>query len=138
MIEWFRAGGFMMWFVLISGLVAFVLAVDAGRKVWRDPSEPRNVRAEIDGVLFWGGFASVLGLFSTLVGLALTAGAIERAGGATASLIWGGFRVALIPTVFGLLVLTLSLATWYGLRTALRRRSTAWLPGSETGARVPS
>lgn len=36
-------------------------------------------------------------------------------------MIWGGFRVALIPTAFGLGVLVLCLLLWYGLRVALRR-----------------
>lgn len=121
MIEWFRAGGVPMWFVLGAALAGLVLAVDAGRKVAGGTTEASELRAEIDGVLFWGGFASVVGLIGTLVGVALTARSVELTGGAPADVVWGGIRVALIPTVFGLAVLTLSLLAWYGLRTALRR-----------------
>lgn len=121
MIDWFMAGGFMMWFILGAGLVALGLAADAGRKLFGRTGVTDGLRAEIDGVLFWGGFASVLGVFSTLVGVALTTRWLEQVGEAPATVVWGGIRVALIPTAFGLAVLALCLLAWYGLRTALRR-----------------
>lgn len=126
MIEWFLAGGFPMWFVLGAAVTGSALAVDAGRKVVGGSAGPDGLRAEIDGVLFWGGFASVLGLIGTLVGVSLAARSLAAAGGdAPASLVWGGLRVALIPTVFGFLVLAVCLLAWYGLRTVLRRERTA-------------
>lgn len=121
MSEWFAEGGFFMWFVLGAGLVAIGLAFDACRKVMGDVDDTRTVRAEIDSVAFWGVFASVLGLIGTLVGVALMARYLEQATGTSASVVWGGFRVALIPTAFGMLVLALCLLAWYGLRTAHRR-----------------
>lgn len=120
MLEWFLEGGFFMWFVLGAAVAGLVLAVDAGRKVRRGTTGTAALRAEIDGVLFWGGFASVLGLIGTLGGVAVMARALERAGGAAPSVIWGGLRVALIPTAFGLAVLAFCLLAWYGLRAALR------------------
>lgn len=126
MIDWFLAGGFPMWFVLGAAVAGLALAVDAGRKVAADAGGAGGLRAEIDGVLFWGGFASVLGVIGTLVGVSLTARSLAAgAGDAPASLVWGGLRVALIPTVFGFLVLAVCLLAWYGLRTALRRQGTA-------------
>ena len=121
MIEWFAEGGFFMWFVLGAGLVATGLALDACRKVVGGADDTRAVRAEIDGVAFWGVFASVLGLIGTLGGVVVMARWLERAGEASVGLIWGGLRVALIPTAFGLVVLTVSLLAWYGLRVAHRR-----------------
>lgn len=125
MVTWFLEGGFPMWFVLIAGLVGLALAFDAGRKLLGETTTASGLLAEINGVLFWGGFASVLGLIGTLVGVALMARALAQAGAATASVIWGGLRVALIPTVFGLLVLSVCLLAWYGLRAAHRRADTA-------------
>lgn len=121
MIDWFLSGGFFMWFVLGAGVVGLVLATDAGRKLSNKRSEAAALRGEIDGVLFWGGFASVLGLIGTLGGVAVMARSLEQAGGASAAVVWGGLRVALIPTAFGLAVLAVCLLAWYGLRTALRR-----------------
>lgn len=120
MIDWFLSGGVPMWLVLGAGLAGLGLAVDAGRKVIGGAADAAGLRAEVDGVLFWGGFASVLGVIGTLVGVALTARYVEQAGDASADVIWGGIRVALIPTVFGLLVLAVCLLAWYGLRSALR------------------
>lgn len=121
MLDWFVEGGFFMWFVLVAGLVALALAADAGRKLYGGRTGVTGLRAEVDGVLFWGGFASVLGLIGTLGGVAVMARSLERAGEASAAVVWGGIRVALIPTAFGLVVLGLSLLAWYGLRVALRR-----------------
>lgn len=121
MIEWFVAGGVPMWFILGAGLVGLALAIDAGRKVLAGAADAPGLRAEIDGVLFWGAFASVLGLIGTLGGVAVMARYLEQAADASASLIWGGLRVALIPTAFGLVLLALCLLAWYGLRTARRR-----------------
>lgn len=124
MVTWFLEGGFPMWFVLIAGLVGLALAFDAGRKLFGETTAS-GLLAEINGVLFWGGFASVLGLIGTFVGVALMARSLAQAGAATASVVWGGLRVALIPTVFGLVVLSVCLLAWYGLRSAYRRADAA-------------
>lgn len=121
MIDWFVQGGLPMWFVLGAGVVGLALAVDAGRGVTGGTADADRLRAEIDGVLFWGGLAAVLGAIGTLGGVALMARSLERAGGGPASVVWGGLRVALIPTAFGLGVLAVCLLAWYGLRTALGR-----------------
>lgn len=122
MIDWFLEGGLFMWFVLIAGLAAAALAVDAARRLFGDTADAAAVRAEVDGLLFWGVLATVLGLIGTLGGVAVMARSLEQTGGASPAVIWGGLRVALVPTTFGLAVLALSLAAWYGLREALRRR----------------
>lgn len=123
MTEWFLEGGIMMWLVLGAGLVGLALAVDAGRRLAAGSPEPAELRAEIDAVLFWGGFASVLGLIGTLVGVGQMARYVERAGQVSASLAWSGLRVALITTVFGLVVLAVCLLAWFALRAGLLRRS---------------
>ncbi len=123
MIEWFASGGFPMWFVLGAGLVSLGLAVDAGRKLAGGPADVAALRSEIDAVLFWGGFASLLGVIGTLGGVGIMARSIEQAGSVSAAVAWSGIRVALITTVFGLMVLGLSLLAWLGLRSALRRSS---------------
>ena len=121
MIEWFASGGFFMWLVLGAGLVSVGLAADAGRRLAAGPSDESAVRAEIDAVLFWGGFAALLGLIGTLGGVGVMARSIEQAGSVSTAVAWSGIRVALITTVFGLMVLGSSLLAWLGLRTGLRR-----------------
>lgn len=121
MIEWFQSGGFFMWLVLGAGLVSLGLAADAGRKIAGGPVDHSALRAEIDGVLFWGGFAALLGLIGTLGGVGVMARSIEQAGSVSAAIAWSGIRVALVTTVFGLMILAVSLLAWFGLRAGLRR-----------------
>lgn len=128
MWDWFRAGGFLMWPVLAAGLLAVGLAVDAGRKIFgADGDDPpgRPVRRRVGAVLFWGGFAALVGLLGTLGGFVQMGRAFGAGAGASAEVVWGGIRVALIPSSLGLLIFTLTLATWYGLSTAYQKRSGA-------------
>jgi hypothetical protein len=114
----------LLW-LLLRALAAVVARArdELRRTVGRlDPNGTETRRTtEIGGVLFWGAFASVLGVIGTLGGVAVMARYLEQAADASASLIWGGLRVALIPTAFGLGLLALCLLAWYGLRTAHRR-----------------
>lgn len=128
MWDWFASGGVIMWPVLAAGLLAVGLAVDAGRRLagaGGDGSPGRALRGRIGAVLFWGGFAALVGILGTLVGVGLTARAVASAGGAPADVVWSGIRVALVPSEFGLAILTLSLLAWFGLSAAHRRTATA-------------
>lgn len=53
------------------------------------------LRAEIDAVLFWGGFAALLGLIGTLGGVGVMARSIEQAGSVSAPVAWFGLRAGL-------------------------------------------
>lgn len=130
MWDWFRAGGVIMWPVLAAGLLAVGLAVDAGRKLLGGHgdgggSPGRALRGRIGAVLFWGGFAALLGVLGTLVGVGLTARVLASSGGASADIVWGGIRVAIIPSTFGLSILAGSLLLWFGLSTAYRTKAGA-------------
>lgn len=125
MTDWFASGGIMMWPILGAGLASAGLALDAGRKLAAGTAEPPKLGVEIDAVLFWGAFASLLGLIGTTVGVAQTARYLEEAGRAPAAVAWSGIRVALVTTVFGLAVLALSLVAWFGLRALLRRATSS-------------
>lgn len=128
MLDWFAEGGVMMWPILGSGLIAVGLALDAGRRLLdggKGGDRRRALAGRLDAVLFWGGFAALLGVLGTLVGVAVMADWLARAGGGPAELVWQGLGVTLNTTVFGLIVLLVSLVAWFGLRTALRRGAVA-------------
>lgn len=132
MIEWFQSGGVMMWPVLLAGLIAVGLAVDAWRRLTSDDAAagaPRRVRGRIDGVLFWGVFAVLAGLIGTLVGMGLVARTASRAAEAgrelPAEVIWNGLGVTLPTVVLGLVVLLVAMGLWFALRTAYRKRVSA-------------
>lgn len=123
MTELFLTGGFFMWPILISALLVLALAAVAATRLTKHDRGPApELRASIDAILFWGGFAAILGVLGTTGGIAQMARAIERAGGASAALVWGGVQIALVTTLFGLAVLLVALVLWYGLTFAARER----------------
>ena len=113
----FSNGGFMMYPLT---LCAFAVVALAGRGAWRmraGSTEPMPaVRAGIDGVLFWGVYASVLGVLGTVVGITLAAQAVEAVGEVHVALVSGGIKVALITTIYGFLIMLASALLWFGLR----------------------
>lgn len=132
MIEWFQSGGVSMWPVLVAGLIAVGLAVDAWRRLAPDAlatGAAGRVRGRIDAVLFWGVFAVLVGLIGTLVGVGVLARAVARAGEAgrelSSAVIWDGLGVTLPPLLLGLAVLLVAMGLWFGLRTLFRKRVAA-------------
>jgi len=122
--EIFRDGGVMMWPITLCGVAVMALA---GRAMWRMRSastEPSAVvRAGIDGVLFWGVYASVLGVLGTVVGITIAAMAVEAVGEVHVRLVSGGIKVALITTIYGFLILLMAAPVWFGLRQWQRREA---------------
>lgn len=120
MIELFHDGGYMMWPILGCALLVLALAGSSARRLLRAEAHER-AHSAVAAIPFWGAFALVLGILGTVVGWMRMAGALERAGDVAPALIWGGFGVSLIPTLFGLLVLTVSLLAWLALWLPRRR-----------------
>jgi len=118
----FQNGGYMMWPITYCGVAVVALA---GRAMWRmrsASSEPGAVvRAGIDGVLFWGVYASVLGVLGTVVGVTIAAQAVEAVGEVHVRLVSGGIKVALTTTIYGFLILLMAAPMWFGLRQWQRR-----------------
>lgn len=126
MMELMYQGGYMMWVILAASLLILGLATWAGVRTAKLSGPNAVVETAIDAVLFWGVWVVVIGLLGTFVGIYQAASALELIGGAqagpaSASLIWGGIKVALTTTVFGLLVFSVAALLWMGLRTRYRR-----------------
>ena len=110
-------GGFMMLPITFCAIVVVALAGwTALRTKAQDPGLGALARDVIDGALFWGGYAWVLGVLGTVVGISIAAQAVEAVGGGHATLVWGGIKVSLITTIYGLLVLLGSSLFWFELR----------------------
>jgi hypothetical protein len=118
----FRDGGYMMYPITLCAIAVLALA---GRAAWRmraaSPEPSASVRAGIDGVLFWGVYASILVVLGTVVGITLAAMAVEAVGEVHVALVSGGIKVALTTTIYGLLILLLAAPLWFGLRQWHRR-----------------
>lgn len=124
-MELIRAGGFFMWPLVVIGVVVAALAVSVAVRIGRVEGPDPVLETGIDATLFWGGWALLLGLLGTFGGIYQAAGAIEQAGAVSAQLVWGGIKVALITTLFGLTIFIVASAAWFGLRTWYRRAAAA-------------
>jgi hypothetical protein len=120
MMELFAEGGYMMWVIALAGALVFGFAARAAPAVF-GRARTSGVTTYVDAVLFWGGFALAAGFLGTAVGLYMMSRAAEAAGEVAASLMWGGLRVTMITTQFGLLVFLVALLLWFGLWYAARR-----------------
>jgi hypothetical protein len=77
-------------------------------------------KAWLDAILFWGGFAVISGVLGTLVGIIIAAQSIEAAGAVRTTLVWGGIKVALLSSAFGVLILALAALIWFVLQLRWR------------------
>lgn len=123
MIELFNAGGWFMWPILACALLVLGISAKASRSFARNAGAERaRILSASDAVLFWGGFAAVLGVMGTIGGIAQMASAIERFGGASAQTVWSGIKVTLVTSMAGLATLTIALLLWLALRAVQSRR----------------
>lgn len=125
MITFIREGGVIMWPLLLVTLVVGVLAVRSWLRLRGGAASGVTVATGIDAVLFWGAYAVVLGVLGTLMGITQAAGAIEQMGQVSAALAWGGIKIAISTTIYGLLVFAIALLLWFWLRVRHRRQLAA-------------
>ena len=112
----FQDLGFIRWPMTFSLLAVIVLSV------WSIGSRAADLRqkAWIDAILFWGGFAMVSCVLGTLVRLILAAQRIEAAGSIEPALLWGGIKIALLISAWGIMILCLAAISWFVLQLRWR------------------
>ena len=109
--------GFTKWPLAFSCLAVFALAAYSTTQVfrrgaWADPMS----KTFVDAILLWGGFATIAGMFGTLVAIASATLTVDAEGAVSATLIWAAVRTAGPGAVFGLLILAGSSMTWFALQ----------------------
>jgi len=115
--EAFLSGGVVMYPLLLIVIGILVLAARAAWPVFGQ-ARPLPPAAErwLHAILFWGAISVVVGFLGTTAGIIQMAQAVGLAGGVEAPLLWGGFGVALVTTIFGLLIFLLAAVLWFLLR----------------------
>jgi len=114
--------GVMRWPITFCLLMVLVLSVQAALRMRSaEPTQKALARSTIDGSLFWGSYAAVLGVLGTVVGFMVAAQAVEALGQVEPRLVWGGVKVALSTTVYGLLIFLISALAWFALRSWHRK-----------------
>jgi hypothetical protein len=113
--------GVMRWPLAFSLTVVTVLGAWSALRVFEGGRRiDATTKALVDAILFWGGFALLTGVLGTVVGVSVAAMSIEAAGAINPSLIWGGIRVALSTTVFGMLIMAWAALIWFVLQLRWR------------------
>ncbi len=115
MIDRFLSGGVMMWPLLFVAVGVAALAVRTALHLRSGASRLPRAQATMRSILFWGGMSLLLGLLGTVVGMLVMADAIQRAGGASPGLVWGGVGVSLVSLIFGIAILLFSGLVWAAL-----------------------
>ena len=116
-----EAMGFMRWPLSFAMVMVVGLAFFSTFRLYR-PGATADLRTKawVDAVLFWGGFATIAGVLGTVVGITIAAQSIEAAGAVSTSLVWGGIKVAMLTSAFGLLIMAASSLLWFGLQLRWR------------------
>ena len=113
--------GFMKWPMSFAIVAAVILTVWSTKQLMgREAMPDLRTKAWVDAIIFWGGFAAVCGVLGSLVGIIIAIQRIEAAGEVTAPLVAFGFRVSLIRSSMGLLILLLSSLAWFPLQLRWR------------------
>lgn len=132
MISLWEAMGFIRYPLSVSTLIIVALTVYSAVRLFEGGARPDPMtKTWLDAILFWGAFSLVTGILGTLVGIVVAAHFIEGAAAVSTALVWGGIKVALYSSVFGVLVLAASSLAWFGLQLRWR-----YLLREETGRQV--
>lgn len=116
-----QAMGFIRYPLGLSVLIVVALTAYSAVRLFRaEATADPMTKTWLDAILFWGGFALVTGVLGTLVGIVVAAQSIEAAGAVSGTLVWGGVKVALYSSVFGILVLAGASLLWFGLQLRWR------------------
>ncbi len=113
--------GFIRWPLMFSFLVVVGLALFSAVRLFRPGATPDlHSKAWLDAILFWGGFASIAGLLATLVGFTIATQSVEAAGEVNITLMWGGIKVSMLGSLFGVLILAFASLLWFVLQLRWR------------------
>ena len=100
----------------VSGLALF----SAVRLFGPGATPDLQSKAWLDAILFWGGFATISGLLGTLIGITIASQSVEAAGEVNVTLMWGGIKISLLSSLFGVLILAFASLLWFVLQLRWR------------------
>jgi hypothetical protein len=115
----FIQGGLMMWFIAFIVLVVFGIVL---RTLWhlfvRGGTDRAAIQNCLDGLLYWGGFAVIIGAVGFHKGMSL----IVARGLVNPRALWIGSAESLVSSIAGLCVLAGAGTCWYLLRWQYLRK----------------
>ena len=111
------AGPFGIVLLVVALVIAVLTIVTAVRISNRQRIEDPGFKNGLNGILFWGCLAAVLGLLGQFSGLWHALGAISRAEAISPRVVAVGLMESFSTTIMGLVILVLSSLIWFALRT---------------------
>jgi len=117
LIEVFMQGGLLMWPLVFIVLVVYGIVL---RTLWhlfiRGGSNPEVIQSCLDRLLFWGGFAGIIGVLGSAIGYHKAMTVLAARGLAHPRYVWAGAAEGMVSTIAGLLVLAGAGVCWFLLR----------------------
>jgi hypothetical protein len=111
----FHVGGPLFMGILTS-LLALLLAVAVMFAVYIISGRARKMthfRHRLTYLKSLGLFTMITGILGQLIGLLMAFGAIERAGDISPALVYGGLKVSMYTTLYGISIYLLSILFWF-------------------------
>ena len=116
-IHIFMQGGGMMWLLVLIALVLFGIVLRALRHLFvRGGDDAAVIQNCLDGLLFWGGFAVIIGVLGSAIGYHKVMTAVIARGVVNTRSVFIGSAEGMVSSIGGLLVLAGAGALWYLLR----------------------
>jgi hypothetical protein len=113
----FMQGGLLMWPLVLIGLVLYGIVL---RTLWhlfvKGGSDALAIQNCLDGLLFWGGFAVIIGVLGSAVGYHKAMTVLAARGLAHPKFLWAGAAEGMVSSIAGLLILAGAGVCWYLLR----------------------
>ena len=113
----FIQGGLLMWPLILIILIVFGIVL---RSLWhlfvRGGSNAVAIQNCLDGLLFWGGFAVIIGVLGSVIGYHKSMASMAAHGLVNPRALWIGSAEGMVTSITGLLVLAGAGACWYVLR----------------------
>jgi hypothetical protein len=96
--------------VVLTVAIIFLLMILNGRAARMEYFHRRLQYLKAMGL-----FSMITGIFAQLWGLVMAFGAIERAGDISPQLVWGGLKISMYTTLYGIIIYLISVALWFVL-----------------------
>ena len=103
----------------ILSFIFLTILFIAGRNIYdlvSNSGANPDKQINVSSVLQLGIFAAVFGIFGQCIGLFQAFMAIEEAGDISPAIIFGGLKVSMITTLYGLMIFLISFIIWFGLK----------------------
>lgn len=117
LIQFFVQGGPLMFPLVLIAMVLFGIVL---RTEWhlfvRGGSDAVAIQNCLDGLLFWGGFAVIIGVLGSAIGYHKALTAVIAHGVVNPRAVWIGSAEGLVTSIAGLFVLAVAGTLWYTLR----------------------